>query len=1251
MNRQFGRCIIVSLGIAGWLAGATLAPAQTISGSIAGTVYDPKGAVVAGVAVTATNVETGLRYVAASDARGYYRIAEVPPGNYTVLAEYSGFQPQQKQGVRVDVDRVTVEDFSMNLAPPPTLVEVKSSAPVVVTDSATLSTDFTEHQIRQLPVLTRDVNNLALLAPGVESVQTFSFASTLVPFAVNGSRGRDNNFIIDSVNNNEPLFGGAATQFTNTDIFQEYTILTGEPKAEFGRNSGATVNVITKSGSSQLHGTVFWFGQSDRFNAENRVEQEALLNGPAPFYENQIGGTLGGPLKAKKDAFFFISYQWDRARNDLSNVYPVVSTLPTVGGLATLRSIPNPTAALQSLLASPSVQTIPAASASCFAGTQTSLALPVPNSQNPCFTTAQAGAAAESFAEYGTFLVPHGNLFDVRDHQASGRIDARLNDSNDLYGRYLFDDLLTPRSVLAPAGEIAFSDLGRLPDGHDVLEQRTQSFLLDERYARSTSLNEIRFSFNRIAQGIGNFTLPPAIRESRPAATVVDAFGGFGAFQNNFPSAGIQFTLGNDTRPTEVHSNIFEAQDNFSLTRGRNSLKWGADAVRTESNISDVPFDLGHYFFGNPELALESPGTGLTCFVNEGRVPCLAGSAAGSSNALAVFQRFPNLRTDRQGNVIGQGSEELPLRELSQAYFFQDDVRARPGFTLSLGVRYENFGQPINGIHRLNPAGPMVAPNNLNFAPRFGLAWAPGKRARTVLRGGYALLYNDMPLNIPLLIWQSAPLSPLVSSITGTGSVFTNTPLLAVSPSGQFPAAPLALADVNTRRTVHDCSGLGQLQPGSVPLLNCSRQDTVAADLKSPYVQNFSFGLQQALSANVMFEIDFVGSQGRKLYQRVDLNPYTGWNEGCLLASGKSPNCLNLRARADRGDVTAVTNQGLSSYNALQASFMTRAIHSRAGNVNLTAAYTWSHMIDNASEIFGPGVTYIQPNIIASIFSGNPLGDVEAVTPFPQNSADLAAERGNSSFDRRHRLAVSYVWELPTLSGRAANFFFGGWQWAGVTSVQSGQPFTPLNGVPNGSCADANGDGLLTNDRPSIGNPKAPPNAVALLADPACINPSLGYLDLTGQPIDPASARFVQVPVGVAAGTPFTAGNRTFIAGDVGRNTLIGPWIADFDLALYKEFRLGEISRLQFRWEVYDLLNHPNPGFAIGNVFASNVQPTPGFAFSPRASAAGITGVIPENAIDATDRFVNNQPHRDFLSQQFMNTSNRHMQFGVHLTF
>ena len=420
-----------------------------------------------------------------------------------------------------------------------------------------------------------------------------------------------------------------------------------------------------------------------------------------------------------------------------------------------------------------------------------------------------------------------------------------------------------------------------------------------------------------------------------------------------------------------------------------------------------------------------------------------------------------------------------------------------------------------------------------------------------------------------------------------------------------------------------------------------------------------------------------MGSKGTQLFLRQDENPLQGWSTNantCSTLTTSNIDCLVASQNAKFGDVTEVKNDGFSTYDSLQASITKRYDRTRAGDFTFTGAYTWSHMIDNASEIFGPTFQFLggattttggTSNVANGDFAAayyhtqsQGLQAVDAITPFAQSATDLKDEKASSSFDRRQRFSTSYLWEpFPT-----KNMLMRGWQLNGVFTYQSGQPFSPLNGVPSGLCADANGDGILTNDRPAIGNPRAPLSTVALLNTPNCSSPTSAngsYINsATLQTLDPANADFVQVPLGVKAGTTFNVGSETYKAGSAGRNSLVGPNIAEWDAALMKNFHFGESRVLQFRWEVYDALNHQNPGFTIGNVFAANAQTSPSFAFSQSATPASVTGVLPENAFDATavTKVVSSgsttfPKKNSFLSQQFMNTSSRTMQFGVKFTF
>ena len=1361
--------------------------AQTISGIVAGRVMDAQGKPQATVAIIAQNPETGRGFQASTDSQGYYRILEVPPGLYEVRALLGGYPTVKHVNVRVDVNRTTQEDFVMLTEEKPPL---QSSAPMTDLYSPTLGTAFNDKQIIGLPVITRDVNNLALLAPGVVSVRTFSFASTLVPFSVNGSRGRDNNFTIDSVDNNEPLFGGAASQLTNNEIFQEYSISTGQLKAEFGRNTGATVNVITKSGSNNWHGTLFSYGQGDVFDAMNRVEKQALLTSPEPFYETTVGATLGGPVKKDK-SFVFISYQWDHLTDNLSDVFPVLSNYPqspadlaVITGLATGPGV-------QAYLATPSVQSVPGLGGitPCFLNNPVNDPLGLYQSPNPCLVNTTAVPVSGDLAgpaltsNFNVWNVPNANTFNLRDHQVSGRFDQKINDANDIYARYLFDDFRSPRAPLESAGVGAFSDIGLLPDWKQFIKQRTQSFLIDHRFRQASgALNEFRLSYSRVSQQQGAFDAPPDTL-NMPSAIASDCYAGTGRgdcqplalgglgglpsaspgsgqFGNGgvFPSAGSLVTLGTDSGPSRITSNTYQLQDDYSFTHGRHNIKLGANFAKIDTNVLGIPDDNGFYAYttfldrytGQSENGLESlfnEGQGLCQQVDwSGNITGTPFNPFQGSCANVVSKRFTNVKYDASGAPLGLGQDELRIKGFNQFYFAQDDWRVKNNLTLSLGIRYENFGQPINSVHDLNPAAPLVKTDNKDFAPRLGFAWSPANN--WVIRGGYGISYNPPILNIPLLLWESGPVSPLVTTdVVGLSQTSPRT--------NTFPNAPLTIADLQnpipagsnsgaigepypaatTSGMVQGCSlyfdlfhlfGGGNLStpfpgrafqsaaqgPVNIPITNCSAQDTVSKNLKNPYVQQWTFGIQRQLGSDYMLEVNYVGSKGTRLFQRVENNPFQGWDGDCLqnisalyglaLANLAVPGqCRLLRIDDSHGDVSEVTNGGSSSYNALQATLTKRYSHVKHfGDVLFSATYTWSHLIDNTSEIFGPGFrTFSGQDVglqtgggmgFSSPLAGlgllfDPLANepVEAVTPLAQTyNSTTDDERGNSSFDRRHRFSASFLWEpFPN-----SNAWLRGWELGGIITYQSGQPFSPLNASPLSACADANGDGSVSNDRPDIGNPNAPLRRVALIdtvTDPFCLPAGfpgapavLNYVDLNGNPIDPSTAHFVQRPLFSFSpsnaqplpGLTLTGNPNTLAAslgqqysGTAGRNTLVGPSITEVDLSIYKTISFTERVKLQLRVEAYDLFNQANPGYFNGDPYIGNSTAAPAFGYATTRTGAAITGGIPENAIDAINQSCSPAPascaatglstNRTFLSRSAMNTSSRRLQFGIRLTF
>ena len=1154
--------------------------AQSIGGAIIGRVRDASG-VLPQAEVRITNIATGQSRFWLTDDQGRYELREVPPGLYELKISkdgYTTFSTPSSDSLHLKLAQIAnVDDVVLNVAPvSETKVEVHSMD-VAMTDTttATLGTAFEERQIQELPLPARDVNNLAPLAPGVVNIGSYSFANTLVAFAADGSRGRDNNFIIDSVDNNEPVFGGAATQFTNTESFSEFHILTGQFQAEYGRNSGSIVNVISKQGGRDFHGSLFWFGQNDGVNAMTKVEKQSGLTKPARFYENQVGATVSGPI-SRNSTWFFLSYQFDRARNDLTSEYPVVALMPTPDGLTALKNavqkIGGVTPSLQALLDDPLVNRLPTLNTPCplsakqlgnYVGGAPASAI------NPCFTITVNLDDPRGAIPFGAYYVPEANVTDLHDHEGFARIDRKFGETDNLFFRYFLDDFGIPLAPSDSPADIGFLDVGLYPEWRNSLADRTQNFGLAWTHSFTRALNEFRVAYSRVSTRTG-----PPNSDDFPSQTV---------FDEELQGA---FTIGRDSTASHLNNNIYQIQDNYSFIHGRHSIKLGANLDETLSGLNQVPGDLGEYIYDeegvNAFLENQAPYAGL---------------------------RFANFE--------GRGGSVLPLRETAQFYFAQDDIRVSPSVVINLGLRYENYSPTFNAVVDRSAPNPFSAPkiNHIydDFAPRVGFAW--GIDPRTVVRGGYGIFYNPTFLDIALLAWQSSPISPYV--VGGSLEPYNDITL------GPYPNPPFTAQDVTNISGGQGCTGDVNDEP--VSALDCATQNIVSKNLRNPFVHSASLGVQRQFSSDFLVEANYFGSRGTRLFQRVDLNP--------LISTGGSQ--TEMRVVPDRGVITELTNGGYSNYEALQLS-TTKRLHSGSpwGALVFNSAYTWSHTIDNASEIFGAGIL---DRLGAGAKAFNPVGatafaasePLEDPTPFAQNPADTRdGEKGNSSFDRRHRLALDFVWDLPQPAKERR--LLGNWGLSGLLAVQSGQPFTPLN--------DVQIPGSLENYRPDIGNMHAPENTVALLGKD-CPNNTACYVTPSGEPVDPSTVRFVQVAEGQY--------------GDAGRNILTGPGTINLDTSIFKTVSITERFKLELRVQAFNAFNRQNPGPLAGNPFLASdqqvastiLQPTGQASVlnSPAETAARISGFTPGNTISATDV--------PFLSQKYLTTSSRRIQWAIRFSF
>jgi hypothetical protein len=649
--------------------------------------------------------------------------------------------------------------------------------------------------------------------------------------------------------------------------------------------------------------------------------------------------------------------------------------------------------------------------------------------------------------EFGSIGVPAAQL--QNDRQFVTRVDHSFNGNHRLSVRYLIDDtILTPDGVNGPG--FLFN-----------LNARSQNLLGTHNWVISPSwTNELRFSYGRI-----NFVFP--IAGGNPAANTLPniAISGISAIgiQTNIP----QFRIADN----------YLVQETMSKIVGTHTFRFGVEFLR--------------------QIAQQHPP-----FIERGAFTILP--ATGFS-ALANF--IDNFSGSGGSATINFGNPIYHPNLFRQSYFFQDTWKARQNLTLTLGLRYENFGQPANGAFKFpafagfDPAQFLVPnqvnPDNNNFGPVVGFAWTPAAKSglfhklfgddKTVWRGGYQISYDSFFNNLLSNIAADSPntiSTTTVATSTGRGQ------------GNFFPSAIPATARVPT------------------PL--DSQTSVFSKNIRNPYTQRWSLELQRELPAGMLFDLAYVGTVGHKLFVTEDLNPKI--NGGPRLFPNIGPRSIRDSAAN-------------SAYHSLQLAVNKRFSH----GFQIDTSYTWSKFIDQTSEVF------------ATTNTGSSFASI------PVSQGGLKLDRGVSDYDRPHRLVIAYIWQLPGPKDSALlRQAFGGWELAGITSFQSGAPYTILQGT------DRNGDGRAS-DRPDIGNPAAPHNTRAVI-DTGC---STGYRNPdTKGCVTPNDVFVVQ-----ATGAPTSK--------TIGRNTERAHAVNNFDVDLVKRFVINERFRLEYRLEAFDVFNHP----------------------------------------------------------------------------
>lgn len=1167
LHRKTGLLIALLFAIAALLAALTPpVQAQAVTGTVQGTVRDANGAVLPGAEIKARNLATGTEAVTNSNEEGLYRFASMLPGTYTFSVSAAGFKRSELTDVTVNIGVVSTLDITLQAGSVQEVVEVTAEQSVVETETAQISNNFSSKQILSIPVNIGGggIDTLALLTPGVVGGVGGGFGNTNgTTIFSNGGRSRSNNFNIDGQDNNDLTVTGPATFINNQDAVGEFQIVSNGFSAEFGQAGGSVVNILTKSGTNQFHGTAAYFYRNRKlFETLTNQERRSGREEAPPLTNQTFSYTIGGPIIPDK-LRFFNSYLGQRQPAQTLSQSGVNGFTPTPAGI-------------QALLAIPGLSPAAAAAIRRLAPFNQSIGNPIiqPNPTNaanlrPRLVPVTVGAVTREI-EFAPLQRQFSSPFS--ENQYITRVDWDMNERSRLFGTHFYQKQL---NTAATAGVFANGFIGDVPSNSNRIGV-THIFTLN-----AQMVNEARFSYADIDVTFGGNQLAEASEADQdvPGITFAAGFLAWGT-ANNLPQGRL--------------NRNYQYVDNFSLTSGNHRLKMGFDFRYRKSDLIFLPNVNGTYTFLD--------------------------DAATQINSWSFFAR--NNPTQAALTLGPIGSK---INDFQHYYFFQDDWKLRPNFTLNLGVRYENFGQPINLLSKTtrereqNPETafyntnvplearivPKVPVDNNNFAPRVGFAYSPNfsdgwlrgltGANETVVRGGFAIAYDLAFYNILLNMQTAAPVVLAATLSRGAGVV------LPAETSG--PAARQVLQPLVPLRT---------LDPRTLT------RTTVSPDFRSPYTMQWSLGIQRQVGRHHGIEVGYVATRALQQFRTINANPridalFRDFPQ--LLPSGVRPvpadhPVVNSRGRIFPGEglIRQRDNGAVSNYHSMQVQYTAR-FSSLASTVN----YTLAKQTDTGTDVFGTAV-----------------GNTIAQNPFDLN----AGEKARGFLDFRHNLSLSFVYEIPAFKEQEGviGHILGGWQVSGTYRALPGQPYSAQQnnfGSPyNDSVFGTNfvvPDGAL---RPFRANVNVDPKLVGL--DDVTARARFAAL-FTANPGAPASQYYLLNDLNNNRITAVTPNDVRFIVntqvtalrfgtpwGTEPRNSLVGDDLRLGNFSLFKNTKLmrgfykdGAPITLQFRFDMFNVFNNTNLGIPGERVSGSiNVDNAGrGFAdFTENTNGDGATG-------------------------------------------
>jgi hypothetical protein len=976
------RLVLVILVV---LSLAVAANAQTFRGTINGTVTDPSGAVVPNAQVKATESATGIDHNTVTTSEGQFAFQDIPIGFYKVSVTATGFPAYAIDKVQVVAGSTYTLQVKLSLAQTTTTVEVSAAALTLDTTTATQNMTLDTQVVQDIPLNGRDFTQLIAVSPGYGGYSVGGFGS------LNGTRANQMNWQIDGVDNNDfwhniPAVNqggvsGIAGTVLPIDSVEEFSAQTqGGPEA--GRSAGGTVNLVTKSGGNTIHGSVYYYNRNEFYAAKSPFFIPSATVPKAPRLRNEnYGFSLGGPI-FKNKTFYFVSYEKQEYIIGLS-------------GLATEPSDDWVTLAADLL-------NNPGGKYGTYAPVATSAASTTAIGPSGFWPRSGTGSIASLPATLNNFFSPIAST--GYSYNGVARLDHQFSDKHHLYLRW-FGGQGNQTAPLggSPALGTASSNLGyyfevaplHVFNYSAVLNSTLTTKLTNQLLFGANYFNQVFHDFNNSfnTSAMGLFLSPDATIKGQPIQ------GAPNIRISGFESIGL-------TDPKGRSDLTWHVTDIISYTRGTHQFRFGGEIRQAHLNAFYHRNSLGRFNF----TGSQGPWSGPTgCGATPAPAACatlLTNQQLGAAESLADF-----LAGDVASSTIAVGNPERFV--ISNAYnlFFQDSWQVSPKLNLNFGMRYEYFG-PMHSDNKdianfipgrgfaIQGAGldSLFPPDRNNFAPRIGFAYQPTGRQDLVVRGGVGVFYDQINLN-PFLDFR-----PPISASQGIQGNAFGDPTLAVSTysvnrlgqtSYQWDAVQAGGNSIFSG--VAFCTDPNCAAPTDPKGLSAY---SVSQNFRTPYFYNYNLQVEKGFGNAIVWQIGYVGSQGRKLNLVSNINQ-----------NGDFPNF---------GNILQLNSIGTSNYNALQTTFRLRAWHGLSSQLS----YTWSHALDEISQY--------RATIV-------------------DNAFDPKLDYGNGDFDTRHLFTANFTYEVPKApwahgwSSRLVN----GWQVSSVMNFHSGQPYDQIRSALN----------------------------------------------------------------------------------------------------------------------------------------------------------------------------------------------------------